>query len=338
MTRHRSLLYGLSVDCNVALPCEVPMGEGEAGDVVIHLGVRPDEAAAWGDAPVDPFHRSEPDEGGTPALVADRPGDGAMIRLTYAEGIRFHVRSDGGAVWGDWDAPLTVEDAVTFLLGPVLGLALRQRGVIALHASAVVVDGSAWGFVGEGGTGKSTLATAMARAGHPVVTDDLLALRKDAAGWWAAPSHDHMRLWEGSPALGVEAARALPALSPVYAKRALHLERSGLARTTEPTRVAGWFELDEASPGDPPRAVRLDGTRALRALVRHSYVGYLMDVSARATELSTLADLARSTAAFRLAIGDGPQGLAATVEVVEGCIRRLQREPADGVDFARRDA
>ncbi len=52
----------------------------------------------------------------------------------------------------------------------------RWDGRIALHAGAVLFDGVAWGVLGASEAGKSTTMASLARAGHTVLSDDLLVL------------------------------------------------------------------------------------------------------------------------------------------------------------------
>lgn len=314
---HRSSLYGLVVECDVALPgVAVDAVRGGVADVRVHVGTRPSDATGWMPPPVRAFYRSDPAEGDPPALVADRPGAGAIARLSYAEGVRFHVRDDGREVWADWDPPMVVEDAITYLLGPVLGYVLRLRGELAVHASAVVFGGAAWGFVGAGGAGKSTLAAALAQAGHAILTEDVLALRRARDGWIAWPAYDHLRLWEDSPALRGREGAELPPLSPTYEKRALDLARAGLPRAAAPAPLAGWFALGESADGATSRVRPIPGGEALRTLVHHSYMGYLLDEAARGSELRAVAEVVRSAAGYHLEVGEGRTGLDDTVRLI----------------------
>ena len=51
-------------------------------------------------------------------------------------------------------------------------------------------------FVGKSGVGKSTIATALYRRGHPCFGDDFCAISKSADGnYYVAPGYPHVKLW-----------------------------------------------------------------------------------------------------------------------------------------------
>lgn len=87
-----------------------------------------------------------------------------------------------------------VEKVFLYLLGPVMGLVLRLRGLLCLHASAVVIMDQAIAFMAPPGYGKSTLATAFAKMGHPVLTDDKLVLVVEETQLKVLPSYPLIRL------------------------------------------------------------------------------------------------------------------------------------------------
>src|SRR5436853_7875447 len=63
-----------------------------------------------------------------------------------------------------------------FVRGPVAAARLRQQGLLVLHASAVTINDRAVVICGGSGWGKSTLAAALHRRGHRLLTDDFAAI------------------------------------------------------------------------------------------------------------------------------------------------------------------
>jgi hypothetical protein len=70
-------------------------------------------------------------------------------------------------------APWLVDRLLT---SDALPLAALLQGVEALHAGGVVLDGVALAVAGPSGAGKSSLALTLATLGHPLLSDDALAL------------------------------------------------------------------------------------------------------------------------------------------------------------------
>ena len=64
-------------------------------------------------------------------------------------------------------------DIRVFLLGSCLGALLHQRGVLALHASAIETDQGAVLFMGDSGMGKSTTLQAFIKRGYKMLADDI---------------------------------------------------------------------------------------------------------------------------------------------------------------------
>lgn len=311
-------VYGLRIRSMLPLP-GAPLPDDAPADVTVHVGARPADAAAFDEAVCRPVHVSETRLDGTPVLVVDRPRADSLLRLRYAEGIRFHVAAAGDEVWCDWRAPLTAADAAIFLLGPVMGSVLRRRGVLALHASAVVAGDGAWAFLGPGGSGKSTLAAALAQAGHAVVTEDLLALRPRDGAWYAAPAYRGIRLWEDAARL-VRRGAELPALSPTWAKRDLDLTRHALPMASAPVPLRGLVVLDDyGAAGMPPLMRPLPAQELLLEVIANVYANYAATGEELARELPAARALAAAVAGWRLRPGAGAGGLDATVRLIDRC-------------------
>jgi hypothetical protein len=87
------------------------------------------------------------------------------------------------------------EEVQAFLLGPVLGLVLHQRGLLPLQASAVETPEGAVVFVGPSGSGKSTLAAHFRRRGYRILADDTAVLAEDGRGGFRVlPGMPQLRL------------------------------------------------------------------------------------------------------------------------------------------------
>ncbi len=82
------------------------------------------------------------------------------------------------------------------LLGIVFGALLQQRNNLALHASAVNMNGSSVAFLGDKKAGKSAMAAAFIGQGHHILADDLLAIQYDGKGNPIAfPAFPQLKLW-----------------------------------------------------------------------------------------------------------------------------------------------
>lgn len=81
-----------------------------------------------------------------------------------------------------------------FLLGTSFGVLLMQRGVIPLHGSAVEIDGKCVLFIGDSGAGKSTITASLLERGYKIISDDVIAVRKNDKTYLAYPSYPQQKL------------------------------------------------------------------------------------------------------------------------------------------------
>ncbi|GAB2537595.1 serine kinase [Spirosoma aerophilum] len=85
-----------------------------------------------------------------------------------------------------------------FLLSEVIGLVLYQRGLFLLHGSAVKLSHDAIVFLGIPGAGKSTTAAAFGKAGHTVLTDDLVAIQLIDQKPYVVPAFGQYKIWQNT--------------------------------------------------------------------------------------------------------------------------------------------
>ena len=86
-----------------------------------------------------------------------------------------------------------------YLLNEALGIALFQRGLFLLHASAVEVNGEGIVFMGTPGAGKSTTAAACAKQGYRILADDMVVIKTDhPEGPVLFPALTDVKVWNTS--------------------------------------------------------------------------------------------------------------------------------------------
>jgi hypothetical protein len=86
-----------------------------------------------------------------------------------------------------------------YILGTCMGVLLMQRKVLALHGSAIAIDGKAYAFIGHSGAGKSTLASTFIKQGYQLLSDDIIPLLMNEGGCPnVIPTYPQQKLWQES--------------------------------------------------------------------------------------------------------------------------------------------
>ncbi|MCG9889781.1 MAG: hypothetical protein MH252_01745 [Thermosynechococcaceae cyanobacterium MS004] len=198
------------------------------------------------------------------------------------------------------------------ILGTAFSVLLQQRGFLVLHASAVIVDGSAIAFIGNPGAGKSTTASAFLRHGYPVITDDVLAIRLSEGQPRVIPSYPILKLLpDAVEALGHEA-EGLPLLHATSHKRIQTFDCETLQESYPLQKI---YLL---AKGDRHEIQSLSLTEALLTLTQQSRaVKNLIDPSAKKLHFKQCAELANLQMTFRLRRRPGLESLSEIVGLVE---------------------
>jgi energy-coupling factor transporter ATP-binding protein EcfA2 len=232
---------------------------------------------------------------------AERPADGGWsvvatpdeVRGWIPDGGAFHVRG-GREIIVD-PMPGADDRALRLgIVGPLLGVILTQRGRFVLHASSVVIDGRAVAFAGPSGRGKSTLTTALARAGHHLVADDITVIETANDSPVVIPGFPRVKLWPDSAHALTGNADDLPLLHPARTKRSLRVDEFH----AQPVPLVRCYLLEDG----PAEATSECATRdAVLALIASTYQSqWLHQTGASGPNLLHCAALVRSGVVRRL--------------------------------------
>jgi hypothetical protein len=278
---HRA--FGLRIKSNLPIPGLLAAAATDAVDIEVNFGAAASEL----------LPSSADNDDSDQALYHFRSiRGGAYFRLTYSDGTDFVFDRAATKLWASWRAPLTLEDAATYLLGPVFGFILRRRGATCLHASAVAIGSRAIALVGAAGTGKSTTAAALARLGLSVLCDDVLALRRRGEKFFVEPAYPRLRLWSEAVTMLCGLPDALPRLTPSWEKRYLDLSQPPHRFQAQALPLGALYFLAERTDGAAaPRILPLSKRDGLMRAIAHTYSNLQIDDAPRAREFEILGQL-----------------------------------------------
>jgi hypothetical protein len=320
-------VFGLLLRSNLPIPELIPVEVSESGPVVvIHMDNSP---YVGGQIPRERetlIHTSAyTDEAGQPALRIWEVDERNLLRLEYYDRTQFWMDRKGTELWARWPSNLTIEDAATYLLGPILGLLLRLRGVTCLHASAVAFADHAVAFVGSEGAGKSTTAALMARKGCAVISDDVVALVERDGAYFVNPAYPYLCLWPDSVAMVYGPEKKLPSFSASWEKRLLSLAGNDLRFEAQTLPLGAIFVLGERGLApDAPFLEQLTPREALLALVVNSYATNLLDKEMRASEFELLGRMIEKVPIRRLVPREDPARSDELCEVIFRCYEAIK--------------
>jgi len=283
------VVYGLRLRSNVALPGLSAALPSRTYDVQVHLKDWTSFPTTFPES-VEVLYASSEDATCEESnlRVAVLPS-GNHFGFYYLDGVRFAVDRQGREIWGDWPENYTLEDACTYLIGPVMGFSLRLRGLTSLHASAVAIDNRAIALVGLPSAGKSTTAAAFAQHGFPVIADDVVVLTEEEGKFLVPPGYPRVNLWPDSVQALLGSQEALPQVTPNWEKRYMKLDIGGLSFASKFLPLGAIYLLDTREQKlAAPVFEAVTGGDAVAALVVNSYVNYLLDHNMRSKEFDVL--------------------------------------------------
>lgn len=295
-------IYGGRLSSELEFPELAPAAPG-APDWSVRV------SAAPGDPPLDLLGEL-PLEGG---ITARLQRTAAGFSLSFEDTGRFDIRADGGEIV--WRPATNADESAARLdiLGRGLAVALHCRGGFCLHASSVVIGGRAVAFLAQSGTGKSTLAYALVRAGAQLLADDALPL-DPGPPVMAQPGAQHVRLNDDS-------ARATEAPSEYVVgprgKRELRGFEPGQVATGAAPLAALYLLAPVAADADAPIArERVTPWIATTALLAQGRLGPLLGGAEAAVALRRAGAVASAVPVYVLRVARDLDRLAAAAQGV----------------------
>ena len=288
--------YGLTIASEVLLP-ELEPTAPAAADVVIAVGT---------------IDLPKP----SPEAATDFRFERDRQYLAW-DAVGAFLSTDGRRI--DIEPAPGVDDAlIAFpLLGPVLALLLHRRGLLVLHASAIAVAGRSAIFMGDKGAGKSTTASAMIRAGHDLLTDDVVALDLTHPSQpMIVPGFPQIKLAaDAAAAISFRNAEVRPQAHPAIDKMQ-HRLNGAFSRGRVPASRIYILVRGEKADITP-----LPGIAALPAIIKFSYVtrfgrAALPDDFA-ATHLRQCSGIANRVGVCRLEVPTGLERIDEAVALIE---------------------
>jgi len=227
--------------------------------------------------------------------VFEHSAECSLIRM---EGVAdFEIR--GGRQIRVWPAAgATQKDIEIILSGPAWATLCHQRGMLPLHASAIVTKRGITAFAGHSGAGKSTTAALLNSLGYELVADDILPVSfntNSVPGAW--PYLRRLKL-QGEPIIQL----GLTPTERVGEKldKEKYFVRPKCAGDDKWSRLERLYLL-EIDPTDLRVSIdRIAGAEAVRALIDQTYHfnfilgrGRLRDHLAFCTQLASKIDVYR---------------------------------------------
>jgi hypothetical protein len=322
-------LYGLGVRANRPLAALAGLPGAQHTDVDILLGELPPDAGSRSEAKARQPYVSSLVTDGRLELFATRLPHSGDLRLDYDDGTVVVIESRGRRIWADWPADLTADHVAGYLLGPVMGVVLRLRGIVCLHASAIAVGDGAIALVGASGAGKSTTAASFSRLGHAVMADDLVPVVPADGSFAIVASRPRLRLWPDSAGALFGAVEALPRAAPEWDKRMADLSLLGGKAAPPRAPLCAIYFLAPRREASAGVAIEdMPAREATMALITDSFASKYQDRKARAQEFDLAADMVRKLPLRRVSAPADLRRLPELCEAIladHACVARLPR-------------
>ncbi len=198
-----------------------------------------------------------------------------------------------------------------WLFGRVFSVWLELRGVPTIHASSVVTNHGAISFLSTSGGGKSALAAALVKAGCPLLTDDILPVRREEDGFFGVPGYPSMRMWPDQAAYFLGCYEGLDLVHPLISKRRVRVGQGGFGtfcNREQPLKVI--YVPDRQDPDAELRIEPVTPVDALFELIKNSFTAQVVEaLGLQPQRMKFFTDMVMQLPVRRLIYPDGYDSL-----------------------------
>jgi len=238
--------------------------------------------------------------------------DGGNIILSpISFGVRFLIQN-GCEITFDADSIVDESTIRALLLGFAMSLLLRQRGLLVLHGSSVVINNGVVGFIGGSGWGKSTLAETFRTQGYPILTDDVMPIQTNTEYPLVMPSFPQIKLWPETAAVLGHDPEKLTQVIPNLPKLA-HRFIDGFSQESLPLK-----KIYILAKGSNHEIIPLSPQIAVLELIRHTRsTEWMTNIEFKKSNLQQCASLAKNVSISRFTRKPALADLIQLVQLVQ---------------------
>ena len=264
-------------------------------------------------------------------ITTSEPND---LQLEIPDVARFRIIA-GQEILIDPSPGVSDRNLRVYLLGSAFGALLHQRGLLPLHANAVVVKGQAVAFMGASGAGKSSLAVWFQDHGYSILADDLCAVScGQAEPPQVLPGVPRLRLWKDAVARSGRESDELELSFDGQDKFDLPAPRNAIA---SPAPLAGCYLLGEPEAARAPRITRLAGAEAIEALIANTYRGkFLKLVGSAERHFEACLEVNRSVPVYRVERVKAVEDFESVARMLEDHVQTLVGQALEPLALRRK--
>lgn len=320
--------YGLAIQANFPISTLSPIKQNSLADLQIHI----EEKIAL-EILSTQFEKT------LCGMSQHLEGD-SLIHCSWFQGnrgrVEFKINDAGNRISVSLEQA-TLESAAALLSGRILGLTLRLRGILSLHACVIKVGEGAVAIVGESGAGKSTTAAAMAKRGHAILADDIAALKQQNNRWLVQSGYPRLRLWPNSARelYGTEA--GLPKIFNGCNKVFVDLDQCKSIDSAPSEKAVGQFQhqslplsaiyvLQQRQPGKAMPAINpVSLPEATMKLMAHRSANnsFTLDAERQSQEFTEIAQLVQTVPVRQVIRSDHLDFLPQLCDAIESDVTQL---------------